>query len=377
MSNDDAVGWVTAEAPARIDLSGGWSDTPPITNEHGGVVTNVAVKVDGRRPIGAKIRKIPEFELVLVVCCKIANSQRTRRCTTLEDLKDYCNPAATGALLKTAFLCTKTVELSSSAKPLAEQLQLNYGCGFEIHAWSYLPHGSGMGTSSILAGAVCAAIWKITSRNYDNQELLHLVVELEQMLTTGGGWQDQVGGLIPGVKITTSPPGTDIKVFPKVLDVSEETLHKVTTNMALIYTGKTRLAKDLLQNVIKRWRAGTPEIVENVGNLTTNAESCADAWLQGDLEKMALCLNTYRKQKKIMAPDSEPEEISKIINSITPYVHGCCFAGAGGGGFLFVITKQPNIHEQLQEILQNLSKQNNLYTVHRIEVDTEGLTVTE
>jgi fucokinase len=143
------------------------------------------------------------------------------------------------------------VELSSSAKPLAEQLQLNYGCGFEIHAWSYLPHGSGMGTSSILAGAVCAAIWKITSRNYDNQELLHLVVELEQMLTTGGGWQDQVGGLIPGVKITTSPPGTAIKVFPKVLDVSDETLQKVTTNMALIYTGKTRLAKDLLQVLLR------------------------------------------------------------------------------------------------------------------------------
>ena len=32
---------------ARIDLSGGWSDTPPITNEHGGIVANVAVKVDG------------------------------------------------------------------------------------------------------------------------------------------------------------------------------------------------------------------------------------------------------------------------------------------------------------------------------------------
>ena len=42
--------WVIAESPARIDLSGGWSDTPPITYEHkaGGAVTNVAIKIDGK-----------------------------------------------------------------------------------------------------------------------------------------------------------------------------------------------------------------------------------------------------------------------------------------------------------------------------------------
>ena len=150
-----------------------------------------------------------------------------------------------GALLKTAFLCTKTVSLST--EPLAQQLERNHGCGFEIHTWSYLPHGSGMGTSSILAGVVCAAIWKITSRNYDNEELLHLVIEVEQMLTTGGGWQDQVGGLLPGVKLTTSPAELPIHVVPKFLEISQDTLDKVTTNMALIYTGKTRLAKNLLK----------------------------------------------------------------------------------------------------------------------------------
>ena len=104
-----------------------------------------------------------------------------------------------------------------------------------------------MGTSSILAGVICAAIWTITSRAYETRELLHLVVELEQMLTTGGGWQDQVGGLLPGVKLTRSPPKRPIQVLAKILDVGHETLHKVETNMALIYTGKTRLAKTILQ----------------------------------------------------------------------------------------------------------------------------------
>lgn len=34
--------------------------------------------------------------------------------------------------------------------------------------------------------------------------------------------------------------------------------------------------------MIKRWRDRTPEIVQNVKNLTTNAELCAEAWLEGN-----------------------------------------------------------------------------------------------
>lgn len=37
--------WVEALCPARLDLAGGWSDTPPICYEQGGAVLNVAVKV--------------------------------------------------------------------------------------------------------------------------------------------------------------------------------------------------------------------------------------------------------------------------------------------------------------------------------------------
>lgn len=29
-------------------MCGGWSDTPPITYEHGGSVLNVAIKIDGQ-----------------------------------------------------------------------------------------------------------------------------------------------------------------------------------------------------------------------------------------------------------------------------------------------------------------------------------------
>lgn len=46
---------LTPQAPARIDLAGGWSDTPPLSFEMGGEVTNVAVLLQGKRPMGARV----------------------------------------------------------------------------------------------------------------------------------------------------------------------------------------------------------------------------------------------------------------------------------------------------------------------------------
>ena len=148
--------------------------------------------------------------------------------------------------MKSAFLCTDTIRLDSEIS-LEKQLQEHYGCGFELHTWTNLPSGSGMGTSSILAGVTCAAIRRIVGRNHDIHTLIHLVIHVQQMLTTGGGWQDQVGGLLPGIKISTSSPRIPILVEPKILKVGGDMLRKISHHTALVYTGKTRLAKNIVQ----------------------------------------------------------------------------------------------------------------------------------
>ena len=44
---------VKVTAPARIDLSGGWSDTPPICYDRGGTVMVAGVTLEGVQPIEA------------------------------------------------------------------------------------------------------------------------------------------------------------------------------------------------------------------------------------------------------------------------------------------------------------------------------------
>lgn len=52
-----------------------------------------------------------------------------------------------GALLKAAFICTQVVQFPSQ-RPLRAQLMESFGGGFEVHTWSKLPHGSGLGRSA-------------------------------------------------------------------------------------------------------------------------------------------------------------------------------------------------------------------------------------
>ena len=39
---------VTATAPSRVDLAGGWTDTPPLAYEWGGAVVTLALKINNK-----------------------------------------------------------------------------------------------------------------------------------------------------------------------------------------------------------------------------------------------------------------------------------------------------------------------------------------
>ncbi|NWI22135.1 FUK kinase, partial [Crypturellus soui] len=368
--------WVQATCPARLDLSGGWSDTPPLTYEHGGAVVDVAVRVDGCRPLGARVRRISEPEL------RLASTSGTPQgdvavelvCRELEHLRDYCQPHASGALLKAAFICTQLVQFPS-LKPLQAQLLESFGGGFEVHTWSQLPHGSGLGTSSILAGAVMAALYRAAGQVASTESLIHAVLHLEQRLTTGsGGWQDQVGGLVPGIKIGRSKAQLPLQVEVEAIAVPQGFEQTLNEHLLLVYTGKTRLARNLLQDVVRNWYARLPPAVHNAAALVSNAEECARALQRGDLPLLGECLNRYWQQKKCMAPGCEPLAVGRLMAALRPHVYGQCLAGAGGGGFLYVLTKAPRQKEALLQVLAKIEGLDN-FSIHSIQVDTGRFSV--
>ncbi|KAL5013089.1 hypothetical protein ScPMuIL_011640 [Solemya velum] len=364
--------WIMAECPVRIDVAGGWSDTPPITYEHGGAVVTVALMINGKKPVGAKVRRTEELKLTLTICGN-NNDDMLVECHSLACLEDYCQPHAPGALLKAAFICADIVDMTLE-KSLREQLRDRYGGGFEIKSWSNLPHGSGMGTSSILAGAIMAALLRAAGKMCDVTSLIHMVLYLEQLLTTGGGWQDQVGGLCGGIQLGLSEAKLPLEVGTVDLDVPSEVITEFNNRLVLIYTGKTRLARNLLQEVVRNWYARNPEIVETEDNLVGLAKECSSAFKNGELQQIGNCMDRYWQMKKKMAPGCETSAITSLMVALRPFVYGICMAGAGGGGFLYALARDSQCKTRIGEMLQTFQDAEGS-VMYEACVDTEGLKI--
>ncbi|XP_055339839.1 L-fucose kinase-like isoform X2 [Paramacrobiotus metropolitanus] len=363
--------WFIAECGARIDLSGGWTDTPPIAYEKGGVVVNAALLINGKRPIGAKARRTQRFSIVLIN--EFADSLGGNELTQLADLKDYCIPSAPGALLKACILFAELVDMYSQ-QSLEDQLRSKWGCGFEIATWSNLPQGSGLGTSSILAAAIISALWSVAEKKFDNSAVIHAVLCVEQMLTTGGGWQDQVGGVYGGFKVGSSPAALPLHVSVQPIPIGANIVDELNSRIVLIYTGKPRLAKNLLQNVVRNWYARQPHVVRTCTALVDNAKECMDSLTMWNFEKFCSCIVNYYEQKKLMAAGTEPASVGKIIDAMKPYICSHTLAGAGGGGFLFCLLKNSSDREKIAALIGNI-KGAEAAAIYSASIDEEGIKI--
>lgn len=71
----------------------------------------------------------------------------------------------------------------------------------------------------------------------------------------------------------------------------------------------------------------------------------------GNLPLLGQYLTSYWEQKKLMAPGCEPWAVQRMMDVLAPHVYGQSLAGAGGGGFLYLLTKEPRQKEALEAVL--------------------------
>ena len=54
----------TVNLPLRVNWGGGWSDTPPYCNENGGTVLNVAILLNGEKPVEVTLERIDDLKVI-------------------------------------------------------------------------------------------------------------------------------------------------------------------------------------------------------------------------------------------------------------------------------------------------------------------------
>ena len=97
------------------------------------------------------------------------------------------------------------------------------------------------------------AVFEFMGIAYTKEDLYSHILAMEQIMFTGGGWQDQVGGVTPGMKYITSMPGIDQQLKVSHVEIPEETKRELDERFVLIYTGQRRLVRNLLREVIGRY----------------------------------------------------------------------------------------------------------------------------
>ncbi len=363
----DQVVWVTT--PVRIDFAGGWSDTPPICTERGGTVLNAAVTLNGLYPIQVMAK------LNTVGCIRLSSIDLGERkeIRTTGELLDHHDPHDWAALAKAALILAG-IGPSQREEPLAKWLK-TLGGGLDLTIFSALPKGSGMGTSSVLGAAVIACLDRVLGVPFNTDRLIRMTSILEQRMCTGGGWQDQVGGIVPGVKLIRTQPGPDQTVSLRwtVFDMSEGS--ELKQRCLLYFTGQKRMARNILQNVVSGYLARDPVILQTVEALKVSALATKEALDARNIDGFAAGVAHYWELKKRIDPGSTNTSIEALLASVSRETLAALLPGAGGGGFIFMIAKNAAAAERIRARFE-AHPPNEHARFFDFDVDRQGLKVT-
>ena len=389
--SDDQIVW--GRSPVRVDIAGGWTDTPPYCLMEGGNVINLAIELNGQPPLQAYVKPSKEYRIVL----RSIDLGAMEVVETTEQLMDFMHVGSPFSIPKAALVLagfgksvefrTESVEFATAAggsanrtavasSPLStlnSQLEA-FGSGIELTLLSAVPAGSGLGTSSILAATVLGALNDFCGLGWDKTEIGHRTLMLEQMLTTGGGWQDQFGGVLGGVKLLQTGRGFEQNPQVRWLPNDLWTQPEYRSCHLLYYTGITRTAKQILSEIVRRMFLNDNAELRLLREMKAHTMEMYEAILQNDFHRMGLLMRKTWQQNQALDSGTNPAAVAALTELIDDLCLGYKLPGAGGGGYLYMIAKDPEAAARIKQILSDHPQNKNARFVD-LSLSTTGLQI--
>jgi len=315
----------------------------------GGRVVNLSVELNGQLPLQVFIRPLAEPKIVL----RSIDLGHKLEISTFEELHRYDRPGSGFAIPMAALVLAGFSPMFSDTDPgdLPSRLSA-FGCGIEMSLLAAIPKGSGLGTSSNLAATVLGTLSDFCGLNWDRHEVAYRTLILEQMLTTGGGWQDQFGGIFGGVKLLETTPGVrqepGIKWLPDQLFTGRETRDM----MLLYYTGVTRVARDILGEIVKAMFLNSHTHLGIFHEMKEHARETFDTILANDYEKLAGKVALSWELNQQLDEGTNPPVIQQITRKVDDYLLGYKLLGAGGGGYILMFAKSTEAAAKVKNLLE-------------------------
>ena len=359
---DDQIVW--GRSPVRIDIAGGWTDTPPYCLMEGGNVINFAIELNGQPPLQAYVRPSKEPRIVL----RSIDLGAVEVVETNEQLTDFMHVGSPFSIPKAALVLA-----GFGHSPLRSQLEA-FGSGIELTLLSAIPAGSGLGTSSILAATVLGALNDFCGLGWDKNEIGRRTLMLEQMLTTGGGWQDQFGGVLGGVKLLQTGRGFDQSPQVRWLPTDLWLQPEYRACHLLYYTGITRTAKSILAEIVRRMFLNHNAELRLLREMKEHTLEMYEAIQRNDFQRMGQLVRKTWQQNQALDAGTNPAAVSALTALVDDLCLGYKLPGAGGGGYLYMIAKDPEAAARIKQILNEHRNNRNARFVE-MTLSTTGLQI--
>lgn len=338
---------VECHAPYRADLAGGWSDTPPYGYRHPAHVVNLAIEIEGVPRIQAKAGRIRDRVLRI-------ESLDQQSAVTLADGDRW--PAE--GLGSEHVVSLTALDLFGWKQ--GGRLAIPFDGGLAIQASSSAPKGSGLGASSILAMTIWRALTEVAGiESFPTTWTL----AIEQKMGAGGGWQDQEGGRLPGLKSLRTSPGDHTEIRPEMLTHAhlENWIERGLVN--LFDTGITRVAHGILGQIVQGLLLDDPDTCGAVARIAANADAVSASLVSNDLGGFGAGIRRSWELNCALDSGTAPPSIAAGMDGIRPHVLGAKLLGAGGGGFVFAVSGSDASAESLRQVAASLDWQHRPFRV--------------
>jgi len=310
---------IESKAPTRVDLAGGTLDIWPLYLFHPGAVT-----------INAAITRYASC----VIETHAANDSKIKLVS--RDTKREESFSSFGAMVRAKrYKLPLLAEIAKFFRPEG---------GFTLTTDSEAPAGAGIGGSSAMAVAICAALDRFTSAGKSKVDWIHISRDAEGIvIRVPTGTQDHYPPAFGGAAAIELPPGGERRVELRV-DLSE-----LEDRLVLCYTGKPRQSGINNWEVFKAHIDGRKKVVGNLERISEVAQEMRTALEKADWKETGRLMREEWDFRKRNLPTISTRTIDRIIDGARR--NGALsgkVCGAGGGGCV-VLLVEPDARQRVEE----------------------------
>jgi D-glycero-alpha-D-manno-heptose-7-phosphate kinase len=289
---------IVTQTPLRIGLVGGGTDLPDYYLEHGGRVLNCAIDKY------VYVIVTQRFDDDIYV-----NYSKKEILSSVEDLNHE--------LVREAMLMTGVKS------------------GVEITMLADIPSsGSGLGSSSSVTVGLLHALSAYQGRPMSGEELAEHACTIEiDLCGKRIGKQDQYIAALGGIRDLHFGPGP--QVVADEIELSPADRRALQAHIMLFYTGVTRSA----DTILREQSANVAHTLPQLDHLKDLAALTSDCVRRGDVEALGNAIREGWEAKRQLASGVSNQTIDQAVETaLAAGATGVKLTGAGGGGFLLVIS---------------------------------------